>query len=59
MNKKDYKAIAEIIKNNKDETTVGGVKITISNVNLISELADYFEKDNPKFDRQKFYKGIR
>jgi len=49
----DYNKIAEIIKKNKDKITVGGVTIEISNVNLIADLANYFDND-PNFDRKKF-----
>lgn len=53
----DYYKIAKIIKKNKDKTTIGFVEIEISNVNLITDLADYFDKD-PKFDRKKFLEMI-
>lgn len=49
--KKDYEAIARIIK---DLTTEEG---DIAQGYLMEELSDYFEKDNPKFDRDKFYKA--
>jgi len=59
MQTKDYKAIAEIIKNNKkgfakkniqDVSMVWGV---IEALDIISkELADYFEKQNKKENRE-------
>lgn len=47
MARKHYKAIAEIIKENrlKDDT---------ASWRMIKKLADYFAIDNPRFDRQKF-----
>lgn len=49
MGKKDYIAIANVISGL--EEIDGNL---VSKVNLIIVLADYFEKDNPNFDRDKF-----
>lgn len=43
-----YKAIAGIIESNRGD----GVEHTLDQV--ASELADYFAKDNPRFDHNKF-----
>ena len=47
--KKDYEAIAKIIKM---VTTQGGM---IDRDALIGELSDYFIRENPNFDRDKFH----
>jgi len=44
MRKKHYEAIASIVKLNFDGTQPV----------LARDLADYFEQDNPKFDRARF-----
>ena len=44
MTKKHYEAIASIVKLNFDGTQPV----------LARDLADYFEQDNPKFDRARF-----
>ena len=53
MTKKDYKAIAEIIKK---EVAMGGHLIHYWN--LAQSLCSYFKKDNPKFDADKFMSAI-
>jgi len=42
MNKRDYIAIAEVLKQHRE-----GLVIARS-------LSEYFEKENPRFDREKF-----
>jgi hypothetical protein len=55
--KKDYEEIAAIIaKLNNYEEVRGNI---ISTGRLIRELGKYFEKDNPKFDYDKFFKACR
>lgn len=49
--RKDYRAIAEIIESNRGD----GVEYILDRV--ASNLADYFEQNNPRFDRQKFIKA--
>lgn len=51
-----YKAIAEIIKAQKDLTGVfAGKQFAAQKIDDIATgLADYFAKDNPRFDRDKF-----
>jgi DNA-binding MurR/RpiR family transcriptional regulator len=46
LTKKDYKAIAEIIR------SAGYKWLYLKRIS--SDLADYFEQDNPAFDRAKF-----
>lgn len=59
--KKHYEAIAKIIKGN---TTTGtglissyGLLPWMNRDSFVYELADYFLKDNPNFDREKFIKA--
>ncbi len=50
-----YKAIAEIVKENTHrQFCLGGDTIWLSKQYTCRDLADYFEQDNPLFDRQKF-----
>lgn len=49
--KKDYEAIARLINDLANE------KGDIDRRDLVGNLADYFEKDNPNFDRDLFYKA--
>ncbi len=49
MTKKDYIAIAEALQTIKPRTYL--LFVTARN------LATYFEKDNPRFDREKFLKA--
>ena len=48
VTKKDFIAVAEIISSNRGD----GVEYTLTNI--ASELTDYFEKQNPNFNRDKF-----
>lgn len=52
--RKDYLAISSIIR---DNTTPSKPILLIEVGSLVSELADYFKKDNPNFDRDKFIKA--
>ena len=53
--KQHYEVIAKIIK---DNTSIAGLLTKDTDIilryGLIYELADYFQKDNPNFDRDKF-----
>lgn len=49
--RKDYKAIAEIIKNNYDVSTEP-VRFMLRD--MTDQIAQYFASDNPQFDRLKF-----
>lgn len=58
--KKDFVAIAEIIKDELEfATTVKGHCLNCSYRirTLTSNLADYFEKQNPNFDRWRFLRA--
>lgn len=51
LNRKHYKAIAEIVKDEKmREQAYGAANLAV----LASHLADYFAQDNPWFDRSRF-----
>jgi len=52
VTKKDFKAIAEIIKNKTSH--VNPQLLFIPTIDLARKLADYFATQNPRFDRQKF-----
>lgn len=54
--RQNYKAIAEIIKGQKEFADAYGDKqFTIQRIfNIAIRLADYFAEDNPRFDREKF-----
>ena len=67
MSKQDYIQIADIIKRNMREQSVygkdvyGGTIYDISHPdrkNMINELCDYFKKDNPRFNANKFKQYI-
>lgn len=54
LTRKHYEAIAEILSEHKDDSQYSTV-IDERRVESISlSLADYFEKDNPRFDRDRF-----
>ena len=53
MYKEDFKAIAEILK--EGEISLNQNNCTFSM--FIEKLADYFEKSNPIYDKQKFLKA--
>ena len=50
--RKHFQTIARTIKDNKNHKRV---KNAVHNIAL--ELANEFEKDNPRFDREKFIKA--
>lgn len=54
-----YKAIAEIISRNQDRLRVSDVAdcengLPCIHLDIIGDLTDYFAKDNPQFDRERF-----
>ena len=51
-----YKAIAEIIREQKEHVRVftGHMMAEAACKDIAAQLADYFAKDNPRFDREKF-----
>ena len=58
LTKKDFKAVAEIIKRQSTPRESDDVIIAIMARNIgqvyASELADYFATQNPHFDRERF-----
>lgn len=58
VTKKDFKAIAEIIKNQHQQTygnfPIADNAFNIAKTSISQELTDYFAIQNPHFDRQKF-----
>ena len=52
MTKKDYTTIATTI----GKRIAGNDIADSSAYKLASELADYFEQDNPRFNRNRFFK---
>ncbi len=55
LTKKDFKVVAEIIKNNlpgKDNDYCDGVRAGL--YYTANDLADYFATQNPRFDRERF-----
>ena len=51
--KKDFKAIATIVKEAKEDHR-GGTPIELILSSIDNQLANYFETQNPKFDRGRF-----
>lgn len=58
LSKKHYEAIAKIIKDNTAVVIAIDAGIIFRD-SLAYELADYFLKDNPSFDREKFIKACK
>lgn len=56
MNKKDYEAIARILRRRAPNFWTSAHE-TIADI--AKDLADYFEKQNPLFNRKKFFKASR
>lgn len=56
LTRKDYKAIAAILANQRDtQIGLGNLGIPLEVVaDVASDLADYMAQDNPNFDEQKF-----
>ena len=57
MTKKDYIKIASIINDISDDDCGEFYTDPISKTDLISKLSNYFQKDNPNFDKGKFKKA--
>lgn len=58
--KKDFKAVAEIIKRNRTRIEIDDVEqlshgLPCLRPAIIGDIADYFATQNPCFDRQKFF----
>ena len=55
LTQKDFKAVAEIIKENTQEQfKLGGNTVWLSKRYTCRNLADYFATQNPRFDRNQF-----
>lgn len=57
MTKKDFKAIAEILKNSRYKVMSKEKLETINTIDLtglLEDLSIYFENVNPNFDKEKF-----
>jgi len=54
LTKQHHKAIAEIIKEEIDHWEKNAPRVQIALTEVSHNLADYFEKDNPRFDYNKF-----
>lgn len=55
--RKNYRAIAEIIKSATQDSPVGGIYRVgrwDAGEDIANDLANFFQQDNPNFDRQKF-----
>ena len=52
MTKKDYVAVARMIREMRDYPTINAHEDFM--VELIQRMQDFFSADNPKFDRDKF-----
>lgn len=51
MTKKHYEAIAKILHQSVQYDFEGDYGLTTK---VVNELADYFEQENPKFNRERF-----
>lgn len=55
LTRKDFKAVAEIIKENTHERlSIGGKAVWLSKQHTCRDLANYFTTQNPRFDRERF-----
>ena len=52
--KKHYKAIAEIIENRAGINNYVYAEERTHALSIANDLADYFAKNNPRFDKDKF-----
>ena len=56
MTKKDYEKFAEMIR--VDKHTFDG-KAFFALIVIQDQIADIFEQDSPKFDRERFYEACK
>ena len=54
MSRRDYIALAKIIKRHREQTTGNG-QLAIERLTL--EIADYLQTDSPAFDRTRFLRA--
>ena len=52
LTRKDYKRIAQILKDSSDKGDV------VLSFNLLTDLMNYFQEDNPAFDRDRFIQAV-
>jgi hypothetical protein len=55
MNRKDYQAIADVLVNERGRVSMRAASQAITNITRA--LADVMAKDNPRFDRARFYEA--
>jgi hypothetical protein len=58
MTKKDYIAIAQIIRRNSTITSKYYTAKDIAIVAFLKDLCEYLKSDNPRFDEAKFLEAI-
>lgn len=54
MTRKDYQKFAEMLKKQMEEVPYSHAYIMQG---TIKEIADIFQRDNPRFNRQRFYEA--
>lgn len=54
MSKKDYEAIAALLRDHADTTADPTQAVDIAVRDLVDGMADLFYADNPRFNREKF-----
>ena len=52
MTRKDYERFAHILKRASKKEDV------VLSFNLLNDLMDYFQEDNPAFDRERFLQAV-
>jgi len=57
VSRKDYVAIANIIKKTHDEMLEEEPYVAVYGEDIARAIALYFASDNPLFDKQKFFKA--
>jgi hypothetical protein len=58
MSRKDYEAIAKILRTFRDEQRSPKYDIDAMVADLSWSLADYLQSDNPAFNRERFLKAV-
>ncbi len=53
ISRENFEEIAKIIKDN-DTRHLEDITRKYKGINIIKDLADYFQKDNPRFNRSRF-----
>jgi len=55
MSRKDYRAIAAALRTNRVEPIAGWENVHLQWRGDVLTIADVLAKDNPRFDRERFY----